>query len=294
LRLAPKVLIRHGILFRKYQAAVAAQHLLLPRLRRAQWIGVIALSAIGLTFALAAWLNHRSVALILESQQTGRLARESRSLALERETAIRGYLLSRQQISLAPEFAARGTLKAKLDSLVLVSTGNASQQDRARTIRSAVARWERGFVIPALDPASGERMFHGESLAGKELFESIRSAFDSFIKGEQRIFSMRVRMLGFLQQFSVALIVAEIGLLLLTLVWLSRRSIHQAELLIEQQQNLQVQSLDLQQQAAELEEQAMELEEQADEANRTANALAETNTNLESTIRRLRDTEENV
>ena len=81
------------------QTAVA-QEKLLPRLRRAFWIGAGALIGVGLTFALAAWLNSRNVQLVLESQRSGRLAREIRSLALDRETSVRGYLLSHQPITL--------------------------------------------------------------------------------------------------------------------------------------------------------------------------------------------------
>ncbi len=275
------------------QTAVA-QEKLLPRLRRAFWIGAGALIGVGLTFALAAWLNSRNVQLVLESQRSGRLAREIRSLALDRETSVRGYLLSHQPITLERELAARAPLNSKLDSLVLLSADNASQQDRARAIRNAVKRWERGFALPALsnntEVAEGAR----ESLAGRELFDAIRGAVDSFLNGEQRIFSMRVRMLSAMQQFTTALLLLEIAALLLTLLWLRRRSLTQARLLIDQQRMLQTQSLDLQQQALELEEQAMELEEQADEANRNANALTETNLSLEETIRRLEESEATI
>ena len=271
-----------------------AQERLLPRLRRAFWIGAGALVGVGLTFALVTWLNSRNVQLVLESQQTGRLAREVRSLALDRETSVRGYLLSHQAVSLVPELAARVPLSAKLDSLVRLSADNASQQDRARAIRTAVKRWERGFALPALNNSAEAVQGADESLAGRELFDAIRSAIDSFLNGEQRIFAARVRMVGVMQRLSTGLLFLEITALLLTLLWLSRRSLRQARLLIDQQHMLQTQSLDLQQQAMELEEQAMELEEQADEANRNANALAESNLSLEETIRRLEETEATV
>ena len=116
---------------------------ILPRLRRAFWIGAGALVAVALTFALLSWLNHRSLQLVLDSQQISRIARESRSLVIDRESAVRGYLISHQQVSLVPEFSARPALSTKLDSLVILSRNSVSQSDRARAVRSAVQRWER-------------------------------------------------------------------------------------------------------------------------------------------------------
>jgi len=265
----------------------------LGKLNRAFWIGSGALIGVGLTFSLLAWLNQRSLSLVVESQTVGRLARESLALSVERHAAIRGYLLSHREVSLAPEFALREPLHAKLDSLVRLSAGSgASQRDRAANVRTAISRWERGWAMPALDPVNGISVATvRDSLAGKELYDSIRSAFDSFIGAQQRVFKTRVRALAILQQISFAAIVIEGLLLLGVLVWLRRRSVRQTEQLFEQQEQLQSQALDLQQQAAELEEQAVELEEQADEANRNANALAETNENLGRTIQRLQAAE---
>ncbi|HEX6575443.1 MAG TPA: PAS domain-containing protein, partial [Gemmatimonadaceae bacterium] len=267
------------------------QQRFLRKLNRAFWTGMGAVVGVGLTLALLAWLNHRSVALILESQTIARLARESKALTVDRATSINGYLLSHQDVSLVPELTARAPLKAKIDSLLLLSRGNASQQDRARSIRSAIVRWERGWVIPALAADSDSRADLGrEMLAGKELFDSIRAAFDSFLAGQQRIYAARVTALGALQKFSTGAAILEGVLLLAVLMWMRARAITQAKLLLEQQSQLQSQSLDLQQQAAELEEQAMELEEQADEANRNANELAESNARLQETVRELEQT----
>jgi signal transduction histidine kinase/CHASE3 domain sensor protein len=268
---------------------------ILPALRRAFWLGSAALVAVALTFAFLSWLNHRGLQLVLDSQRVSRLARESRGLIVDRESAVRGYLLSRQELSLAPEFSARKALASKLDSLVVLSKDNASQQDRAKMLRAAVERWERGWVFPVLDPANAHVALTSQAtLAGKELFDSIRSSLESFMSGEQRIFNMRVRMLSGLQRIMFGLIIAEIAILLGILLWLSRRALSQADQLIRQQEQLENQSLDLQTQTAELEEQAVELEEQADEANRANMALQETNDYLEATIKRLEAAESNV
>jgi PAS domain S-box-containing protein len=271
------------------------QQKFLARLNRAFLAGVVALAAVGLTFSLLAWLNHRSFDMLIASQTITRLARESKVLTVDRETSIRGFLLSRQTVSLAPELAARGPLKARLDSLILLSRDNVAQHERARAIRSAVVRWERGWAMPILaTPDVSGKAQEREMLAGKELFDSIRAAFDTFLTGQQRISATRLRALKTLQAFSFVLIVLEGLVLLGILIWMRSRAVTQAKLLLDQHQRLEAQSLDLQQQAAELEEQAMELEEQADEANRNANALQEANAELEATIRELEQSRETV
>jgi PAS domain S-box-containing protein len=265
----------------------------LPQLRRAFRISAGALIAVGLTFGFLFWLNSRTNEYVQRSQSVGRISRESRALTVDRESSIRGFLLTGQQISLAPELAAKERLKLKLDSLILLTSDNPSQQDRARAVRSAVSRWERGWAEPVLVSGSTAvaRKAAQEDLAGKELFDSIRASFDSFISGQKRIYDRVVLAQTFLQRTGFAAVVAEILLLLGSLWWLSRRTLDQARRLIEQQETLETQASDLQQQAAELEEQAMELEEQTDEATRNASELLIMNNNLESTVKRLQEAE---
>jgi signal transduction histidine kinase/CheY-like chemotaxis protein/CHASE3 domain sensor protein len=210
------------------------------RLRSAFWIGAGALVAVALTFVLLASVNHQWIRFVLESQQTARIASEARALAIDRETSIRDYLLTRKETSLAPDVAARLPLKTKLDSLVLLTSDNVSLQDRAIAIRTAVKRWDRGWAGPALTtPESSASLDTKNDLAGKELFDSIRSAFASFIAGEQRTFAARVRTLATLQHFTFGLILAELALLLATLLWLRKRALQQAGKLLKHQRELE-------------------------------------------------------
>ena len=264
----------------------------LPQLRRVFWLGAFALLMIGLTFALLNWVNHVTDAWVLQSRDTGRLARESRSLALDRQAAITGFLLSKREVSLAPEFAARAPLARKLDSLVRITSRNASQNDRAMGIRAALERWQRGWVMPVLTQGTTSVTPNSaQADAGRELFASVGSAFASFLAGEERIFARRVQVQGFLIRFTFAAIAAEIALLLAILWWLSRRALALAGTLTGNQKQLEAQSLDLQQQAAVLEEQAVELEEKTEEANRNATQLLGVNESLEATIKWLEATQ---
>lgn len=261
----------------------------MPQLRRAFWLGAIGIFAVGLTFSLLGWLNQRSVHWAMQSQLRGQVALTARNRATDRRAAIEAYLVSAQRISLAPEFAARARLAQKLDSLLLLTRDEASQHDRAQTIRAAVDRWERGWATRMLATSGpgGIAANAADTLAGKELFDSILGAFASFLTSEQLLFERRLRLLNALERFTFAAVVVEIALLMGVLFWLSRRSFAQARQLVEQHDELETRTLDLQQQAAELEEQAMTLETQAEEATRAVAAIASTNDELAATITRL-------
>jgi len=265
---------------------------IIPRMRRVFWIGTICLLSVAVTVSFFYWLNTRSNQWVAQSQVIGRIARESRSLALDREAGIQGYILSGEAISLTPELRAREALKSMLDSLLALTRDNASQQDRAKAITLAVDRWDRGWARQVL--TVGHVPAVETDLAGKELFDSIRAAFDSFLAGQQRIQDRVVAMQSALQMSTLIAVFLEISLLLGVFIWLSRRATAQASELIEKHEQLETQTLDLQQQAAELEEQAIELEEQTNEVTETANSLLESNRRFEETIEMLQNAESNA
>jgi PAS domain S-box-containing protein len=130
--------------------------------------------------------------------------------------------------------------------------------DRAKTMRSALGRWERGWAVPTL--ASGE-LGEKDNLAGKELFDSIRAAFDSFLSSQQRVYRRRVAAVKFIETFSVIAIALELLFLLGILRWLSVRALRQARMLMEHQEMLEEQAVELEQQAVELEDRSQTLEE---------------------------------
>ncbi len=231
---------------------------ILRRLGRVFWLGAGALVALGLTFALVSWVNGRSVEMMLATQQIGRIAREARALTIDRETGIRGYLLSKQPESLAPELAARRPLNAKLDSLVKLTASDPSMMDRAKAIQSAVGRWERGWAVPVLQTGTLEAR---DNLAGKELFDSIRAALDSFLASQQRLFDRRVAAVNFIQNFSKVAIALELILILAILIWLRKRTVKQATMLMEHQTTLEEQAMELEAQAADIEERSQALQE---------------------------------
>ncbi|MGK2961952.1 MAG: ATP-binding protein [Gemmatimonadaceae bacterium] len=244
-----------------------------------------------LTFALLYWINSKSVSWVLESERIGRVATEARALAFERNAAIRGYLLSRHQISLVPEFTARVALHSRLDLLGEITAGDPAHQDRARAIEAAVERWERGWAFPVLAQGAAASVDTGIEPAGKELFDSVRSAFDSFLAADERMRARGLLLRSRLQTGTITAVLMELALLIGVLVWLGRRTFVHAREVLQQRKTLEAQTEDLEQQAATLEEQAVQLEEQNDEAMKVAQSLESANRDLEASIARLEDVE---
>jgi len=225
----------------------------------------------------------------MRSRNTARIARDARMLATDRETALRGFLLSGKEISLEPDAIARPLLKAKLDSLVSMTAGSVAQNERAVLIRDAVGRWEKGYADPTLARAHapGYTPTAESELAGKALFDNVRASFDVFQRYEERFYERLVETERFLSIAAFIAVSLEIIGLFAVLIWLRRRTIDQTTELVDQQERLEEQATELESQAAELEEQAAILEEQTDEAQSAARTLEKTNRDLAETIERL-------
>jgi two-component system cell cycle sensor histidine kinase/response regulator CckA len=239
-----------------------------PRLRRTFWYGTIALVAVALTCGLLYSVNRATYRALLQGREVSRIARDAQSLSFERESGIRGFLLSHDRRFLESETRARPLLSLKLDSLVTMSGRRSSQRDRAIAIKDAVGRWERGYAAAAVRHAeAGDSEAREAELAGKELFDSIRGAFRSFQSAEERIYRMRAVWVSVIGRFTLGAVLVQLVLLLGVLYWLRTRSIAQAKGLLEQR-NL-------------LEEQKAELEAQADAVEGSNRELAETVARLE-------------
>jgi PAS domain S-box-containing protein len=174
------------------------------------------------------------------------------------------------------------------------TSGSASRKDRAIAIDRAIARWERGYLVPAMSDSAAARKSLSADLAGKELFDSVRSSFESFLSAEERLYNQRVRAEEIVRKSSTGAIIAQIVLILLLMLRLNRKVLSQAREMVEQQQTLEEQAIELEHQSAALEEQAVQLEEENESSQRVSEALITANAELEGTVRQLeqlRDTQ---
>ncbi|AFZ29366.1 multi-sensor signal transduction histidine kinase [Gloeocapsa sp. PCC 7428] len=132
--------------------------------------------------------------------------------ALDQETGIRGYLLTGAESSLEPyksgQIDFNNTL-ALLDDLV---ADNPEQQHRVNEIITLYNRWQREFAQPVVLGAAPES---NTTLAGKLLFDPLRSQVMAMLQREEDLLARRNQQLYRLDQsFRVFNILAPVLLLL--------------------------------------------------------------------------------
>jgi PAS domain S-box-containing protein len=252
-------------------------------LDRALLIGAAALLAVGATFVLlyaahgerARWTEH--------SRRAARMARQTLVLAVNRETGVRGYLLTRDSLLLAPDLGARGPLAAKLDSLTALTADNPVQQERVRAARAALAAWERDFATPALAAAAAGAPPATEAVhAGKTRFDVVRVHLGAFLDDEDALYVERAARDRWVLRAALVAVLVELVVLLAALAALRQRAVGQARGLAAQQYQLEEQAVELEQQTEESVELARNLE--------TANAaLRESEERTRLTVEGVRD-----
>ena len=186
-----------------------------------------ALLALALTVGALDWLARRFDRELYRSGEVVRVARHAYELALDREAAIRGYILTRDSSSLVPETAARVPLSIAIDSLAVLTANDPAQSQRTATIHAAVNRWANTFAFPALrDPrrAKGER----EVVVGNTLFETVRWSFMDLLKAEDAVYNAQQRRQVWMRVFADVAIALELLVLLAVLIRVRRRTITQA------------------------------------------------------------------
>jgi PAS domain S-box-containing protein len=240
-------------------------------LRRLTWWALAASALLGATVAAFFLAQSSAQRAFLEKREISRIARTAAALATDRESGIRGYLLTRDQKSLLPEVVGRVQLPPKLDSLAKLASSDSAGLSRVKAIRASLDRWQAEFAEPAIQ---GE--IRGDSmLAGKPQFDQVRAAFGAFLttgEAELRRDAIRIRNLQILGAVVVlAELVAFAGILLFVIrgQWM-----RQARELARQQELL--------------EQQAVELELQMAEMQATNDALAEREERLQKSEERYR------
>jgi signal transduction histidine kinase len=252
-------------------------------LRRTFWISTVAVVGLAGMLAIVTISQHDRDRWTAHSREVARMARQARLLAAERQSAIRGFLLSGDSALLDREIAARAPLAAVLDSVVTATIDNPGQHQRARAFRGAVERWDSIFAVPTLArrAASPEARVIAAQ-AGQAMFEAITERFSELEAEEERLYLTRRGQALRLEQVNVAVAVLGLGAIVLILWLLRGRVATQAVALAERQEQLEEQASQLQDQAAELEEQATELEAQTEELQDTVQELNRKNEELAS------------
>lgn len=220
-------------------------------LRRLLWFSVGALLITALTSVAFDGVRSRSEHEIEQKREAWRLSREAVALATDRETGIRGYLLTHSPISLAPEVRARQLLPPILDSIGILSPNDATARARVDSLRDAIAQWEKGFANVAIREDAPPP---GSGLAGKGLFDNIRVQFQALIGPQERQYRDMIARHHRIQLLDTGLTLFELAAFVGALLFFIRkRLIHQTDEMMHQQQLLEQQAIELEVQMQESE-----------------------------------------
>ena len=221
------------------------------------------------------WVDH--------GRTVSRVAREALRLAVDRETSIRGYLISHDRRSLETADAAAAELPPKLDSIVALTADDTAQHRRARALAAAESRWESAFAAPVI--ATGFAPPDVESLVGKTLFDAVRASAAELLAAEDARYEARARVAREREWVSLAVLLAELALVAAAIVVLRGRVRRQASALADRQERLARSYAELDEQFVQLSEQAVELETQAAELQEQAVELETANEELREQTR---------
>ncbi|HUQ46747.1 MAG TPA: CHASE3 domain-containing protein, partial [Gemmatimonadaceae bacterium] len=238
-------------------------------------------------------LESRVERATFRSRELARISRDARSLSVDQETGLRGYLISGNVILLAPKKAADRAIGPKLDTLATLTADNRSQHDRAIAIRRAVSQWNRGYVAPTLERMSRHEPFSDQrdNLAGKELFDGVRGTLDSFIGYQETRYRALLKFDVRLRRTALGLILIEIVIIGVASLASGKRAARHTRQLLETQAMLEEQAVEMEYQTEQLQDQAVHLEEHAHEAEMALKRLADSNKHLEATIAKLQRAE---
>ena len=115
-------------------------------------------------------------------------ANEMLRLAVDRESSLRGFLITGDESFLAPYELGQARFKAEVNSLEQLVSDNPPQVDRLKQIEAVQAQWDR-YAQQMIDLRRKNANFQPEvaSNRGKIEFDETRSEFDEFLNVELRL-----------------------------------------------------------------------------------------------------------
>lgn len=257
-------------------AAGTRNHPFSERLQRTFVVAAAGIFVTFVTLLVGAIAAQRADRWAAHSRDVARIAREIGALARDRETGIRGYLLTRDRRSLDPDTEAGPPLRAALDSLAMLTLDNVRQRRQVDALVRAIDAWERRFATPVRlgRAVTAEASEADTSLAGKPLFDAVRRELATFLAEEDRLYAVRRARLQRLGFAIGALVLGELLLLALLIERYRRLLVHQGVTIEEQQYALESQAVELEMQSEDVQRANAELVAANDELQAFAYSVA--------------------
>jgi PAS domain S-box-containing protein len=129
------------------------------------------------------WVDH--------SDQVISQANYTQKLLLDRETGLRGYLLTGKQNFLAPYEQANAVIDANLEDLKRLVADNKSQVRRVTALIAQSNQWEQQAPPAITRRQRGEREPSSKLELRKQLMDEMRQQIDRFIATEEQLRNQR-------------------------------------------------------------------------------------------------------
>jgi signal transduction histidine kinase len=174
---------------------------------------------------LVAILSYRdSSTTARHAQQAIASANQLETLALDLETGLRGFIITRKQSSLKPWRDARARYPKQVAEFLRLASDNPRQAELARNVQLAILHYNDTFSLPLLEfmnrnPSLARRFIL--SAAGLHQLDPIRVGFTKFIDGEQKIADERNATARHTARVAIVLGAVSLGLAVLLIVLLT-------------------------------------------------------------------------
>ena len=164
------------------------------------------------------WVDHTH-------QVIGKL-NELTTLQSDMETGVRGYVITGDETFLAPFQVAEPQLAAQVQDLIQLTADNPAQTDRLKRIHALQQGWEAyAQQLMALRRQGGDATSMVQSLAGKQLFDRIRSEVLAARNSEQALLKERLDSLQLVTWLGIGAYVLFILVVNSYIAWAGRRDI---------------------------------------------------------------------
>jgi signal transduction histidine kinase/CheY-like chemotaxis protein/CHASE3 domain sensor protein len=179
----------------------------------------------GVFVAIFAYLLN-SLSWVEHSERVIAQTNELRMLTVDMESGMRGYLLTGEEVFLAPYKLARPKIETSLGTMQELVSDNPDQVQRLRHIRLQQLQWDRAAQEMIAARQTGDD-YVGMVKAGRAKvdFDELRKQFDEFMSLEQRLRNQRTSEARSVTYFTVAIFLAISLITSGLLAWFGRRDL---------------------------------------------------------------------
>ncbi len=179
---------------------------------------VVFIAVIAYLLSVIQWVGH--------TDRVINNANESLKLSIDKETGMRGYLLTGEEHFLDPYELARPRIAAQMQTLRELVADNPVQLDRLSRLDALQAEWnDFGKEMIQLRRSGGDYRSDIEAGRGKRLTDQIRKEYEDFVALEQQLRAKRNEQVSTTTWVSMSLYLLLVVVVSGLLAWVGRRDL---------------------------------------------------------------------